>query len=1041
MRNRILTFLVVLLSVQCALAQRTVTGIVKDAQSGEPLIGAAVVIPNTTSGTTTATDGTFSINVPDAVKTLVVSYVGYLSEEPSVVGVSKLTVELVQDVSSLGEVVVTALGIEGKKSQLSYATQRLEARDINTSRNGDLAQQLSGQVPGLSIGTNSSSGVSSSRIVLRGESSLNITKNQPLVVLDGVVISNNLDATGQEDMPVDYGNGLSDINPDDILDVSVLKGPKAAALYGTRAANGALVIRTKSGREKEGIGVSFTTGVATEEVANFWDVQKEYGGGFDNTFRRDWGGNYGAPTNGQPIAQSTFLVLNPEPTPFLFKMDREGFFKRGLSTNNNIAISASSEKMYARVSISYLDKTGFVPNTDYRKVNVGLRLGASLTDKLSVDVSANYSKSGSSNLPVLGTGGRASNGQPIAGQGIINSMIWGMGNFDFNDYQNYWLPGQEGVQQNYFLAWANNPFLIVNENLNGFNRNRLFGNVKATYVINDHFSFFARIGTDVYDDLRRSRRPSGQNVFPNGMYREQNIRFQETNADFLLTYSGRISDNIGVKVDAGANRLDISSLILTAQTNALGIRGVYNLGNAADRLAPRPNDAAKRINSVYGSARFDFENKIFLDVTGRNDWSSTLPLDNNSFFYPSVGLSAIISELVALPKAISFVQLRTSWAATGNDTDPLLTQRVFNFGTLPGSVTNTPLLTNAGLKPERTSAFEVGTEVRFFANRIGLEVNYYNNLTTDQILQLPISQASGASSSLINAGKIRNSGVEVLLKTQPVVTPDFTWDLTLNWARNRGRVEELAPGINSYVIGRGPSSGTVEARVGGRMGDIYGRGFVRSPEGAIVYDRIVPTNGAPFVRPRVSQEIKNIGNYNPDWTAGFINSFSYKNVNLRVFLDYRHGGMLYTQTGALLYRSGIITETLPGRETPLTPTGVLQNTDGSFTSNTITTTGQDYYRSYYAEENVEANTYDATFVKLREASLGIDLKPYLKKLPFTRVDLSIFGRNLFTVTKDRALRHFNPESFGFNTGTLVPGFEAGQLPNTRSYGFNLTIGL
>lgn len=823
------TFLVVLLSVQCALAQRTITGIVKDDQSDQPLVGATVVIPNTTIGTTTAVDGTFSISVPEEVKTLIVSYVGYLNEEPSVVGVNNLTIKLVQDVASLSEIVVTALGIEGKRSQLSYATQRLEAREINISRNGDLAQQLSGQVPGLSIGTNTSSGVSSSRIVLRGESSLNILKNQPLVVLDGVVISNNLDATGQDDIPVDYGNGLSDINPDDILDVSVLKGPKAAALYGTRATNGALVIRTKSGREKDGIGVSFTTGVATEEVANFWDVQKQYGGGFDKAFRSDWGGNYGPLTTGQSIAQNTFLIPNAERTPFLFKMDREGFFKRGVSTNNNIAISASSENMYARVSISHLDKTGFVPNTDYRKTNVGLRLGASLTDKLSVDVSANYSKSGSDNLPVLGAGG----------QGIINSMIWGMNNFDYNDYQNYWLPGQEGVKQNYFLSWANNPFLIVNENLNGFNRNRLFGNVKATYAINDHFSFFARIGTDAYDDRRRSRRPSGQVGFANGMYREQNIRFQETNADFLLTYSGRISDNIGVKIDAGANRLDLTSSNETVQTNALGIRGVYNLGNAADRPAMRQTDAGKRINSVYGSARFDFESKIFLDVTGRNDWSSTLPLNNNSFFYPSVGLSAVISELLTLPKAISFVQLRTSWAATGNDTDPLLTQRVFNFGTLPSSVTNTPLLTNPGLKPESTSAFEIGTEVRLLANRIGLEMNYYNNVTTDQILQAPISQASGATSSLINAGKIRNSGVEVLLKTQPVVTPNFTWDLTLNWARNRGTVEELAPNINSYVIGRGPAGGTVEARVGGRMGDIYGRGFARSPQGDIIYDRIV----------------------------------------------------------------------------------------------------------------------------------------------------------------------------------------------------------
>ncbi|GAB2557365.1 SusC/RagA family TonB-linked outer membrane protein [Spirosoma areae] len=1029
MNFRLFTFLLVLLSAQATLAQRTLTGTVTDAKSGETLAGASILVAGTTIGASTAGDGVFKISAPDNASTLVISYIGYVSQKVAISGTTPLTIRLQPDATSLGEVVVTALGIEGRKTQLSYATQRLAAKELNQSRNGDLAQQLSGQVPGLSIGTNSSSGVSSSRIVLRGESSLNIIKNQPLVVLDGVVISNNLDATGQDDMPVDYGNGLTDINPDDILDVSVLKGPKAAALYGTRAANGALVIRTKSGQEKEGIGVSFSTGLAVEEVSRFWDVQKTYGGGFDNVYRSDWGGNYGAKAEGQPVVQNTYLLPKPDATPFLFRMDREGFFTQGLSTNNNLAISTSNDRMYARVSLSYLDKSGFVPNTDYSKTNIGLRLGASLTEKLSVDVSANYSKSGSKNLPVLGAGG----------QGIINSMIWSMGNFDFNDYRNYWAPGQEGIQQNYFLSWANNPYLIAYENLNGFNRNRVFGNIKATYKLDEHFSFFARIGTDSYDDRRRSRRPSGQNGFALGMYREQDIRFAETNADFLLSYLGKITDKIGVKVDAGANRMDQTFSNGIAQTNALGIRGVYNLGNAADRPVLRQTDAAKRINSVYGSARFDYQNKLYVDVTGRNDWSSTLPLDNNSFFYPSVGVSAVVSELIALPKAVSFAQVRTSWAATGNDTDPLLTQRVFAFGTLPSSVLNTPLLTNPGLRPERTAAFEIGTELRFLSDRIGVEVNYYNNITTDQILQTPVSQASGATSSLINAGKIRNSGVELLLKAKPVVAKDFVWDVSLNWSRNRGTVEELAPGINAYVIAQGPSGGTVEARVGGRMGDIYGRGFARSPQGDIIYDRVT-VNNQVIVRPRVGSGIINVGNYNPDWTAGLINSFTYRNINLRVFFDYRKGGSIYTQTGALIYRSGIIAETLPGRESPLTPAGVLQNADGSFSPNTINTTGQDFYRAYYAVENVEANTYEATFLKLREASVGVNLKAYLKKLPIASANLSVFGRNLFTHTKDRALRHFNPESYAFNSGALVPGFEAGQLPSTRTYGFNLSVG-
>ena len=1013
---------------QFATAQRNITGSIVDAKTQEALPGVTVSLTGTNKGTSTQANGTFALTVPNDAKSITFSFVGYLKKTVALSGNNKIDIALESDVTQLSEVVVTALGIEGKKSQLSYATQRLAAKDLNMSRNGDLAQQLSGQVPGLSIGTNSSSGVSSSRITLRGESSLNITKNQPLIVLDGVVISNNLDATGQGEIPIDYGNGLTDINPDDILDVSVLKGPKAAALYGTRAANGALVIRTKSGREKEGVGVTFTTGATIEEVSRFWDVQKQYGGGFDNTFRTDWGGNYGALTNGQSVSQVTYLLPKPDATPYTFKMDRAGFFNQGLSLNNNIAISSSNEKSYARVSIGYLDNKGFVPNTDYNKTNIGLRMGATITEKLSVDVTANYSKSGSKNLPVLGAGG----------QGIINSMIWGMGNYDFDDYTNYWAPGKEGIQQNYFLSWANNPYLIVNENLNGFNRNRVFGNIMATYKIDEHLSFFARVGTDGYDDRRRSRRPSGQNGFALGMYREQNIRFQETNIDFLLSYNNKLNDKIGVRFDAGANQMNQATFNGIAQTNALGIRGVYNLGNAADRPVLRQTDATKRINSIYGSARFDYLNKIYVDVTGRNDWSSTLPLDNNSFFYPSVGVSAILSEMIKMPKAISFAQVRTSWAATGNDTDPLLIERVFAFGTLPSSVINTPLLTNAGLRPERTSAFEIGTELRFLSDKISFEANYYNNLTTDQILQAPVSQASGAINSLINAGKVRNAGVELLLKLRPITIKDFNWDVSLVWSRNRGTVEELAPGVSSYIIGQGPSGGTVEGRVGGQMGDIYGRGFARSPQGDIIYDKVA-VGGTTIVRPRVGSAIIKVGNYNPDWTMGLINNFSYKNINLRVFLDYRNGGSLVTQTGALLYRSGVITETLVGREAPITPVGVLQNTDGSFTPNTITTTGQDYYRSYYAAENVEANTYDATFLKVREISLGFNLKNYFGKLPVASVNLTIFGRNLF-VASTNALRHFNPESFAFNSGALVPGFEAGQLPSTRTMGFNLSVG-
>jgi len=437
-------FMLFLLFAQQSFAQRTVTGVVSDGENREPLPGASVLLKGTRTATTTGADGKFSMNVDANAKTLLISFIGFTDQEVSITNESNLNIAL-QHKSNLEEVVVTSLGVEAKRSNLSYSTQRVSAKDFNASRIGDISQQLSGMVPGLNVNTGNGSGVSSSRIVLRGEASLNIDKNQPLIVVDGVVVSNNLDGVGGNseagnNLPVDYGNGLTDFNTDDIEDVSVLKGSKAAALYGTRAANGALVIRTKSGANKKGMGIEYNTGVTVDNVARFWDVQKEYGGGFDNAFRVDWGGNFGAPTNGAAIAQPTgaeaSLGIAVPPTPFLMRLDRKGFFQKGVGTNNNLALSFKNDKVWGRVSLAHLGRTGIVPNTEYKRNNVGVRLGAEVTDRLQLDISANYINSGSDNLPVIGGGG----------EGIINNMYWGMNNYDYNNYKdNLWMPGKEGV--------------------------------------------------------------------------------------------------------------------------------------------------------------------------------------------------------------------------------------------------------------------------------------------------------------------------------------------------------------------------------------------------------------------------------------------------------------------------------------------------------------------------------------------------------------------------------------------------------------------
>jgi len=1021
------------LYAESKLIEKPITGTVVDNITNQPIPGANVIVKGTQKGVVTDFDGKFTIVAPVEATKLIVSYLGYSTKEVAIGEGKNLIIRLSEDASALNEVIVTALGVTKSKEKVSYAAQTLKAETINQSRVGDVSQQLSGKVSGLSVTTNNGSAVSSSRIVLRGETSLNPNKNQPLIVIDGVLISNTYIGIGSNpvssDLPVDYGNSLNDLNPDDFDSITVLKGPKAAALYGERGTNGALIITTKSGKNKEGVGVSYTAGVAIDKVNRFWDEQNEYGGGGPlgadfNQYRRDWGGNFGPLTNGQLIAQATAIDPNPQPTPFLQKADREGFFKTGVSYNNNLSFSFSDDKTWGRVSLGRISKEGIVPNTDYKKTTVGIRLGSNLTEKFSIDLSANYVYSTSDNVPDIG----------YNSGGLMYSMLWVMKNFSLDDYKDYWLPNQEYKNQNYFLSWGTNPYLIVNENLNGFKHNRLFGNFKTNYKFNDNLSAFIRVGLDTYEDRRQSRRASGQPAFRNGMYREQDVRLQEVNSDFLATYAKDITDKFNVEVNAGAStyRQIIGNKI--AQTNSLAIPGIFSLGNAADKPALTQVDTEKKLNSVYGTVELGYDQKIFFDVTGRNDWSSTLPKGNQSFFYPSVGLSAVISKMATLPDFISYLKLRTSYAQTGNSTDPGVINNSYNLGVIAGSVTNPIVVTDQNLKSERTDALEFGIDLRLLHNRLNLDIDLYDYSTTNQILTAPISQSSGVSFRRFNAGEIKSKGIEVLLTAKPIVSKNFNWVSTFNFAKSKSEVVSLADGIETLIIASGPNGATIEARPGGRMGDIYGRGYERDPQGNIILQNI-----GGFMRPKVGSAIKNLGNYNPDWTLGMTNNFQYKNLNLNIFLDYRNGGDFYSLTGSQLYRSGSITETLPYRTENFVPNGVINNGNGSFTQNTQTTTGYDWYRSNWDAGNIEANTYDSTFLKLREISLGIDLKPYFKNSPFEKISFSLFGRNLATWTKDSFVRHFDPEVLSFNGSSFVPGFEIGQLPGAATYGFNLNV--
>lgn len=1038
MRLKYFSILAFMCCLQVAIAQRTVKGVVNDATSGEPLIGATVSVPGTSTGVVTDIDGTFLIKVPTDAQTLNVSYTGYATQEVTIAGLDNVTIALMAGVD-INEVVVTALGVTRAKDELTYASQTVKSKDLNISRVGDVSRQLRGLVPGLSVSTNGGSGVSSSRIVLRGESSLNLGNNEPLIIVDGVPISNDFNGVkggnSRTNQPIDYGNGLTDINPDDIQDISVLKGPKAAALYGTRAANGALVITTTNGKHKKGVGVTFTTGIAFDEVTRFWDVQNEYSGGW---YSGDYGyanfGGWGLPLDGrlqvQPYVDYGQLPA-PEATPLQSRFKSEDFFETGISYNNHLALSFNGENIYGRVSFSHQDKTGIVPNTGYERTGISTRFGANLTDKLTLDVSASYVNSGSDNVPVMGIGDDSR-------EGLMYALIWAPNNIDMDAYKdNYWFFNSTGVRtQRSIPGWITNPHIITQENLNSFDRNRIFGNIKLSYQINENLSAFVRTGTDRYDDSRNSRRPRGQSYFANGMYREQDITFSEVNTDFLLTYNNTF-DKIGLNVNVGVNNMRQQSSDFQVRVDQLDILDVYNFGNALDRPVIVEADAEKVINSVYGSVLLDYEKKVFLDITGRNDWSSTLADGNNSFFYPSIGLSAIVSKLTEMPDEISFLQVRTSLAQTGNDTDPQLINATYAYGTLPGSAVNQTLIVDPNLKPERTTAFEIGFDLRLFDYKVGLEMNYYRNSTEDQILRAPISPASGAAVQLFNAGLVRNSGVEILLKGKIAQTKDFTWDAVLTWARNTGEVVELADGIESLILAQGPTLPgiIIQAVPGGQMGDIYGKDYQRH-NGEIIWSDVNGLATATY-----DTELKNVGNYNPDWISALISDLNYKGINFRIVGEYRNGGALFTETGSRLMQAGKDTETLDRTTTPtVVPAGVMSDGGTGFVTNTISLPYFNYARRSRHWENAALNTFDATFFKLREVAIGVDLAKYVKGVELSKLMVSIFGRNLYTWTKSEELRHFDPESFMFNQGILVPGVESGQLPSPTTYGFNISVG-
>ncbi|MEX2403008.1 MAG: SusC/RagA family TonB-linked outer membrane protein [Balneolales bacterium] len=1034
----IFTSIVFALFTPSANAQSVVSGVVS-AEDGETLPGVNIMVQGTNTGTSTSIDGSYEIEVPDDNSTLVFSYIGFVTREVAVEGREEINIQLTAEAAQLDELVVTSFGIERERRSLGYSIQDIDGEDFSEARESNVLNSLSGRVAGVNI-INSGSGLAGSpNIVIRGETSLS-GNNKPLFVVDGVPIDNSSTTAvaNAQTSQADFGDALSQINPDDVEEISILKGPNAAALYGSRAANGVVLITTKSGEGTSGLGVSYNSNVTFESILKLPDYQDEYGAGsggeywFVNGDGTDGGidgqgYNWGPPLDGRLIPQfgsPRDSDGNLEPIPFEPRPGNvRDFFNTGNSVSHNLSIYGGNEEGHFRLSVSDMSQAGIVPNSDLQRTNLSLNAGYNLSDRFTVDGVINYAKTGSDNIPNSGYGSES----------LMYTFIWWGRHLEADWLRDYWQEGMEGVQQNnYDNNWTNNIYFQAYENTNSMDKDRLFGNISTNLDITDNLSLMTRAGMDYNDQVTHMRKAFSSVTAPYGNYREDDSRFHEYNFDFLLSYNNQLSEDWGLSASAGSNYMYQDRRYLMTEAPELSIPGIYNFGNSRVNLSTEHFTEEKSIASVYGLTELSFRDIVFLDLTARNDWSSTLPSGENSYFYPSVSTSIILTDLLDIPSTspLSFAKLRAGWAQVGNDTDPYRLSNTYSYLQAWGStqsVSDASTIANAELKPEITSSYETGADIRFFEGRLGFDATYYFGSTRNQILSVPLPVSSGYQGRYLNAGEIQNQGWEVVLSGTPVqVTNGLIWDVTFNWDRNRSKVIELADGIDSYLIGN-PYGGSVEARIDGRMGDMYGLVFQRDPDGNIIHQ-----NGLPLM----TEDVERIGNYNNDWHAGISNRFRYKQFSFDFLFDYRHGGRLYSYTHATGIEGGTTVETAV-REGETVGEGVMIANDGSYVKNDVAVEYVTYTRNYYDRNNIESNSFDASYLKLREVKLGYTLPARLaEQLHISSATFSLVGRNLMLWSE---VPHVDPETAYMSGSQHVPGFEVHQLPSTKSFGFNINL--
>jgi len=1062
MRRFILILALLWGTATVVVAQRSITGTITDS-GGEGLIGASILVAGTTTGTVTDFDGNFSLTVPEGGEELNVSYTGFAPQTVPLTAATTYDIVLSEGVQ-LNDVVVTALGISREEKSLGYAVAQVDGEDLNKAQETNVVSSLSGRVAGAQI-NNSNNGLGgSSSILLRGATSIT-GDNQPLFVIDGTPVNNgsfNGDGAASGDGGQDYGNLAQDINPNDIASVSVLKGGAAAALYGSRASNGVILITTKSGKSRKGIGVTINSGVQFSQVALLPDYQNQYGGGTSQEFSTfefkpaihpaEWEAfqgqklvDYGYDGSWGPALDGT-LVRHwdswypgesfGELRPWVASPDNiKDFYETGVQFNNNVSISGGNDETVFRLSYTNNDNQGVYPGSSIKRNTVNVSASQKLGSKLTASINGSYVNTKGEGRPGIGYGtGYAVNVQ-------TNFTQWWQRQLDIDRLKDY--QREDGSPKSWninspvdptALYWES-PYWTINKDLSSDQRDRVYGNLGLEYAILPGLSLQGFVRTDYFTFRTESRIASGT---PTALdyYETRAITSRENNYEALLNYTKPIGD-FSLDIQAGGNlRRNLYNFNRSKTDGGLNVPDLYTIEASISRPIIDNFRSEKEVQSVYGRVGIGWRNLLYLDATARNDWSSTLEAGNNSYFYPSVSTSFVFSELIGSSDIISFGKIRGGVATVGNDTDPYNTRNFLinrgPFGQLPGfGVSNT--LNNFDLVSERITTWEAGLDMRFLNDRIGVDFTYYDIKSKDLIIPVGISSTSGYSSTYLNAGLLTNKGVELRVYATPVRGDNFTWNTSVNFARNRNEVVELVDGVERLPLD-GSWNITFIAEKGQPYGTLNGAGYARNDDGSILIDE----KGVP-----VRETNLDFGSAYPDFTGGFLNEFNIHGFNISTLIDFRKGGSIYSVSNLFGNYSGVLETTVgtndkgnPIRDAVADGGGILVEgvkADGSANDEYINV--RSYYETLYGYP--EAFIYDASFIKLREISIGRALpSEWFANNFISNATVSLTGRNLAILHKNAP--NIDPEA-ALSNGN-VQGFENGQNPSVRSFGVNLNVG-